>query len=311
MIQSPYYSIVIPTFNRPDCLRICLHAIAHLNYPKEQFEVIVVDDGSPHPLDAVVESFNTSFAIKLLRQSNKGPAAARNTGIAAARGIMIAFVDDDCEPDENWLQVLAAQHATALDCLIGGRMINRLSNNLYSTASQLITDVVYRHYNADPNNARFVASNNMALPTDSLREIGGFDEAFLMAAAEDRELCERWRSLGKRIVYSPDMIVYHSHHLTLTSYLRQHFNYGRGAYHFHQKRFRRGVRSLSAEASFHHNIANWLFYPLTRVSGWRKPALFSLIVLWQIANAAGYFFQLWRSQKPLQHPATAIPDQSA
>ena len=96
----------------------------------------------------------------------------------------------------------------------------------YSATSQLIMDVVYRYYNADPLRARFVASNNMAMPTTAFRELGGFDPEF--RTAEDRDLCDRWLQRGHRIIYVPAATVRHAHHMNAWAFCRQHFEYGRG-----------------------------------------------------------------------------------
>lgn len=294
----PTFTIIIPSYNRPDRLRQCLAGIAGLDYPHDRFEVIVVDDGSAQPLDGVIAPFRALLTITLIRQSNSGPATARNVGIQAATGDLIAFLDDDCVPATDWLRGFAARHIRDPDCMIGGYTVNALPDNLCSTASQLIADVVYRHYNADPDDARFIASNNMLLPAAELRTIGMFDSSFSSSAAEDRELCDRWRQLGKRILYAPEITIYHAHSLTVRRYAQQHFGYGRGARHFHRKRAKRGMNSFAPEVSFHRDIGNWLFYPLSRVRGVRKAAMFGLIMLWQGANAAGYFYEKLTVREP-------------
>ena len=90
--------------------------------------------------------------------------------------------------------------------MVGGHTVNA-APQLCSTTSQLIVDVVYRHYNADPAQARFVASNNLALSTAGFREIGGFDPTY--RTAEDRDLCDRWLHRGQRIVYTAAARVHH------------------------------------------------------------------------------------------------------
>ena len=87
-------SIVIPTYGRPDQLAACLDSLEALDYPRDRFEVIVVDDGSPQPLPP----YGGALRVTLVRQAHAGPAAARNTGAAASRGRWLAFTDDDCRP---------------------------------------------------------------------------------------------------------------------------------------------------------------------------------------------------------------------
>ena len=100
-------------------------------------------------------------------------------------------------------------------------------------------DVVYAYYNADPDRARFFATNNLALPADRFHAVGGFDPNLFRAAAEDRDLCDRWLHHGQHMIFAPEAVADHAYRLTLRTFYWQHFNYGRGAWHFHQTRARR------------------------------------------------------------------------
>lgn len=287
--QRYVFSIIIPTYNRPEKLRQCLEAISRLDYPKSRFEVIVVDDGSPAGVDTVAEAFAAQLEIRYVRQSNAGPAAARNTGSAKARGRYLAFTDDDCQPASDWLSVLQSGLDNTPDSMVGGRTVNLLADNQFAAASQLIVDIVYRFYNADPERARFFASNNMAMPAVLLTQIGGFQPAF--RTSEDRELCDRWLHNGYRMIYNPEALIYHAHDLTLLEYCKQHFNYGRGARHFHAIRAARGSGTMHKEMKFHANLENWLVYPFRRVKLARAFPLAFLLIVWQVINAAGFIWE--------------------
>src|SRR5713226_6572342 len=102
--QRPFFSIIVPTYNHPKQLAACLQSLARLEYPRDRFEVIVVDDGGAAALEAVVAPFKNQIDVMLLRQSHSGPAAARNTGAARAKGEFLAFTGADCTPATNWLQ---------------------------------------------------------------------------------------------------------------------------------------------------------------------------------------------------------------
>jgi GT2 family glycosyltransferase len=281
------FSIVIPTYNRPAQLSACLASLARLDYPRHGFEVIVVDDGSRTSPQAVVKGFEHQCDVTLLRQANAGPATARNTGAKQARGEVIAFLDDDCVPAANWLTALAYRVAITPEAAIGGRVINALSHNRYSAASQLLIDYLYTYYNAHSDNASFFASNNLVFPTEHFRTIGGFDETFPLAAAEDRELCDRWRRYGYRMVYAPEALVYHAHRLTLRTFWRQHHNYGRGAYHYHHVRCQRYQEARRIEPlGFYLHL---LHYPFMQVRGPCAVWYATLMLISQLANAAGFY----------------------
>jgi GT2 family glycosyltransferase len=152
----------------------------------------------------------------------------------------LAFTDDDCRPAPDWLSTLGVRFAGAPDHAVGGRTLNALPDNRYSAASQLLIDYLYAYYNANGGLARFFASNNVALPRDRFHAVGGFDDRWPLAGGEDRELCDRWLQGGHGMLYAPEAVVYHAHPLTLRTFCRQHFNYGRGAYYYHRARARGG-----------------------------------------------------------------------
>lgn len=290
---ASFFSIIVPTYNRPGQLATCLQALARLDYPHDCFEVIVVDDGSEMPLDKIVASCSNHLVVTLLRQKNAGPAAARNTGAEHARGTFLAFTDDDCVPAPDWLQTLRAHFVSTPDRMIGGQTLNALPLNQYATASQLIVDLVYAYYNADSEQARFVASNNLSLPAASFRTLGGFDSTFV--TSEDRELCDRWLHHGYRMIYAPEVIVHHAHALTLRTFWWQHFNYGRGAMRFHQTRAQRNSGHFWQDLGFYQRLPSLLGKALVSARNEQAFRLIPLLAVWQGANTAGFAWE-WMKQ---------------
>ena len=286
--QSPYFSLIIPTYERPEQLIRCLNSVARLDYPKEKFEVIVVDDGSQSPPEELVKSFSDKLDIRLITQVNTGPAGARNTGVKNANGRYLAFTDDDCEPDPSWLKEYENAFNIYPENLLGGDIINALEDNPYSVASQLLVSYLYSYYNAEPESASFFTSSNIAIPKDAFLESGGFNVTTIRATAEDRELCDRWRHQGRKLTYVDQAVVYHSHKLSMAAFWRQHFSYGQGAYNFHKTRAIRGQEKIKLEpASFYTGLVG---YPYKRKV---KNLYFIsfLMVLSQIANALGYYWE--------------------
>jgi GT2 family glycosyltransferase len=290
-VHEPDFSVVIPTRDRPEPLQRCLAALVAQDFPRDRFEVLVVDDGgrlSPRP---VVDAFRAALSLDLLVVSHGGPGRARNRAVDRARGRYLAFTDDDCRPDPGWLRGLEVALARTPDALVGGRVANALSDNPFSCASQAVTDLVYAHYNARPEAARFFASNNMAIARPAFESIGGFDDRFVILACEDRELCDRWRAAGRRMVYAPAAVVYHAHALDLRSYVGQHFTYGRGAAHFHRIRAERGSGTMREEMSFHLDLGNWLARPFRGRRLADAATTAALLLIWQAANLAGFVYE--------------------
>ena len=285
--QRPFFSVIIPTYSRPAELPGCLEALARQQIPTDSFEVIVVDDGSPLPPNATVQEFQNRLAVSLVMARHGGPAAARNHGAQRAAGRFFAFTDDDCRPAPEWLPALAARFAALPDHIIGGRTINALPQNPYAVTSQLILDVVYGHFNGtSPGQAQFLACNNLALAADRFRAIGGFDSNF--TTSEDRELCDRWLRNGHRITYAPEAIVFHAHPLTLRRFCRQHFGYGRGAWRFHRLRKQHGHGRFRPDWKFYRQLAT---VPFAQERRYRKPVIAALMVVTQVANCVGFFYQ--------------------
>ncbi|MEM8534957.1 MAG: glycosyltransferase [Chloroflexota bacterium] len=289
-LQLPFFSIVIPTHARPKQLSACLTSLTRLDYPRDRFEVVVVDDGSPESLETVVAPFRDYLTITLHRQQQSGPAAARNAGAAIAQGQYIAFTDDDCQPRNDWLNVMASRLTETPDALVGGYTINAIPNNLCATASQLLVSYLYSYYNATNNQrAMFFTSNNIALSADYFHAIAGFDTSYPRAAAEDRDFCDRWIEHGSPMIYEENAIIYHTHRMTLRSYWRQHLTYGRGAYRFHRGRARRNQGQIKVEPSTFY--LGLLRFPFSQERPHRAVPLAVLLGLSQGANALGFFWE--------------------
>ncbi len=290
--KYPFFSIIVPTFNRPVQLTSCLQSLARLDYPPGHYEVIVVDDGSQTSTETAVSSFTHRLNITLIRQPHRGPAAARNKGALHAKNEFLAFTDDDCTPAPHWLKTFTARLIGSPDSMVGGRSLNALPDNPYSTASDLLIRYLYAYHNSTPDRARFLTSNNLALPKDRFHRMGGFDISFRCAGGEDREFCERWLRHGFRMTYAPEVVIYHAHRLTLSSFSRQQFHYGRGAFRFYQLRARRGLHHLKIEPTLFY--VNALRYPLAEIRDAKKLLLFALIILSQEAISTGFLWEMAR-----------------
>lgn len=281
-VTPPPVRIVVPTYNRPDRLR---RLLAHLaRQTAGPYPTIVVDDGGAAPAAPVCAEFGAW--VTCLRQSNAGPATARNAGVAAApEDALICFTDDDCEPDPDWVRTLTAAQAGAEMRMVGGRVENVLTANPYAAASQAISSYIYDFYDRTDSTLRFFTSNNLCVRAADFRRLGGFDAAFPFAAGEDRDLGIRWREAGGTLVYCPAAVVGHAHDMTFAKFLRQQANYGRGARVLH------GLMAKRAPAGGRFErlgfYAGMLSYPL-RQSGRKRVAQSALIAVSQVALVWGY-----------------------
>jgi glycosyltransferase involved in cell wall biosynthesis len=270
-VARPAISVVVPTRDRPAALGRCLRALS-LQTVSEQLEVIVVDDGSVDG-EAVAAAVPTSPRTQLLRQSPSGPAAARNTGVRAARGSIICFTDDDCEPHRDWVERLVAALQGRADAA-GGRTIGMPARAMVR-AAELIARAPALAGEHD-NSLVFTPSNNLACRTDVISAVP-FDERYPAAAGEDRNWCERLLRSGGLLRYEPSAVLIHHHDARIGSFFRQQVRYGRGAFRF---------RRLGPER---RSLERPRFYAQLVQRGFAEgPVTGVLVCAAQVATAAGF-----------------------
>jgi len=293
-------SVIIPTYRRPQQLRACLVALAAQSLT-EPWELIVVDDGSPTPIDALELSRAGLLPARwrVIRQPNAGPAAARNRGADAAVGRLLAFTDDDCCPEPTWLETMVQAARDRPGALIGGTTINGVEGDLFASTSQWIVEKVYAYFNKDPDNAYFIASNNMACSRKQFHAIRGFDEAFRQAS-EDRDFCDRWRVEGWPIAWTQAALVSHHHHQNCLRFLGLHYRYGQGAFAYHSSRRKRRSGRLMTELGFHRELPRQIKLLLGQChSRSRSIKVMAAVAAWQMANAAGFMVASFSSKQKL------------
>lgn len=276
------WSVVVPTRARPGQLAGCLAALGTLRCDGGEPELIVVDDDPAGSAAAAIESSGAAHRVRLLAGGGRGPAAARNIGLARARGNWVAFTDDDCRPDARWLAGFDEALGGGAEAAAG--LTRNGAPGACAEASQMIVDVLGA-VERDEGGLRFAASNNLAFRREALLGLGGFDEGFPDAAGEDRELCDRWVRSDRRIASAPGAVVVHCHELDVGGFWRQHLRYGRGARAFHRVRSGGGVGSPAPGRSFGPALAREV---RRGRPGSSRMELGALALLSQLATAAGY-----------------------
>lgn len=122
MTQSPFISVIIPTYNRKDSLLRTLESLARQTYPADRFEVIVVDDGGSDGTGEVTQR-TFPFALRYVRQENQGDAIARNRGASEAQGDVLQFLDDDIVVEPGFLEAIVQQHSHGHRLMVVGRLL--------------------------------------------------------------------------------------------------------------------------------------------------------------------------------------------
>ena len=289
--ELPFVSVVIATFERPTSLADCLDSLARADYPRERYEVVVVDDGGRTDLSDVCGRAAQRVDIRLVRQSNAGAAAARNRGAAAARGDVLLFTDDDCRVSPGWIRACVDALDASPGALVGGRTVNALAENPYASASQLlVNELCCPRGDRQPT---FISGNNLATSRAAFARAGGFDETFRTSAGEDRELSARCVELGQPLVYHPDALVEHVSPLTWPMFLRQHLNYGRAAFRLRTHPSPRSSPAPLAGVRFYLALVS---APVDRVAGshLHSVTVRALLIAAQLATAAGLLAEWMR-----------------
>ena len=227
----PNVSVIIPTYNRLARLKMVVSALELQTYPLDDFEVIVVSDGSTDGTDTFLQSWQTSLNLRLVFQDNQGAAAARNFGIEEAGGELILFVDDDVVPEPDLVRIHVETHRAAYpeEVVVIGAMLtppnfklDPWSRWLQDRLAEQYADMIAGEW--EPT-ARQFYTGNASIKRRFLVEYGGFDAKFMRA--EDVELAYRLADHGLRFVFEPDAIGYHYEQRSFASWIKIPYAYGR------------------------------------------------------------------------------------
>jgi len=223
-----FVSIIIPTYNNKDSLKKTVISLCEQSYPKDKYEIIVVDDGSTDDLGKDFISWQRvcSCQLRYFFQKNKGPAAARNLGIRYAVGDIIAFIDSDCIATNTWLEEIVKGYNNEKIAGIGGTI------KALPTASKISQYCAYIKMNERPvidkTGIVYLITGNASFKKDCLNLIGGFDERYDFPGGEDPDICYRMRKYGYIFQYNKNAVVYNKHKERLRDLLKTYFNYGKG-----------------------------------------------------------------------------------
>ena len=217
----PKVSVVVCAHDAADTLHDCLTSLATLTYPS--VEVIVVNDGSR---DATASIARQHTAVRVIDVPNSGLSAARNVGLAAASGEIVAYTDADVRVDADWLTYLVQSMLASDVAGVGGP-------NVVPADDPWVAQCVARapggptHVMLDDRIAEHVPGCNMAFRRDALLSIDGFNPVYLRAG-DDVDICWRLQAKGLHIGFAPSALVWHHRRASVKAYWHQQVGYGEG-----------------------------------------------------------------------------------
>jgi O-antigen biosynthesis protein len=215
---TPKVSVVVCTYNGGRTLDQCLRSLRDVDYP--DYEVIVVDDGS---MDDTAEILARFPEVTAIRQPNKGLSVARNVGLAAATGDVIAYTDSDCFADPDWLTHLVYQLERSGAAAVGGP--NLTPDDGWLAACVAASPGQPTHVLESDQVAEHIPGCNMAFRRDALLAVNGFDPVY-RKAGDDVDLCWRLQQAGMWITFAPGAFVWHHRRQGPRAYLKQQAGYG-------------------------------------------------------------------------------------
>ncbi|MBN1259730.1 MAG: glycosyltransferase [Anaerolineae bacterium] len=220
-MDRPDISIIIPAYQAGDIIGMCVSALNQQTFPRDRYEILVVDDASTDSTPAAAAEAGSDRVLTIAHQ---GPSGARNAGVAAALGEIVLFTDADCIPGPEWIARMTAPFADP-DVMGAKGTYRTRQPELMARLVQLEFEIRYERMAHLPQ-IDFVDTYAAAYRRSLLQQCGGFDTAFPVPSAEDVELSFRLAREGNRFVFVPEAWVWHRHPGRLRQYLLRKGRYG-------------------------------------------------------------------------------------
>ncbi|MGH2991960.1 MAG: glycosyltransferase [Solirubrobacterales bacterium] len=215
----PSVSVIVPVYNAEATIDECVRSLLELRYPRDKLELLVVDNDSRDGTAGVLREYGDR--IVLLHERRRGAAAARNTGLARARGEVVAFTDADCAVDPDWLRHIVVPLQDSGVGIAGGTILAGPSANDVERFGEEIHD----HRRAiEDLRPPYAITMSWASRREVLRELGGFDEHF--RRCQDVDLSFRAVQADYALAFVAEAVVYHRNENSLTGLFREGFVHG-------------------------------------------------------------------------------------
>ena len=203
----PQASVIVAVYNGAATLRACLDSLLRLDYPADRVELLCVDNASTDATPRLLADYGSR--LRVLCETTRGPAAARNRGLSVARGEVVAFTDADCAVDPGWLRHLVTPLTDPSVGVVGGKILSRRPCNLIEAFGERIHDHARAMYEFSPP---YAITMNWASRRTVLEQIGRFNPTLLRSS--DVDCSYRLVAAGYRLVYAPAAIIYHRNERT-------------------------------------------------------------------------------------------------
>ncbi len=238
-------SVVVAVYNGEKTIAKTMAAILSQDFSAE-LEVIVVDDGSTDRTSEILATFtrhserseesnpdeilrccapqNDKISILYFRQTNQGPASARNKGAECAKGEIIFFTDSDCVPAPDWIKTNIAHYSDPTVAVVAGSY--DILNNESLLARCIHAEIIFRHQVLMPLYPKVFGSYNFSIRKKIFNQVGGFNTDYRYPSGEDNDLSYKVIQTGYKIYFARDSLVAHDHPTKLWRYLEEQYRHG-------------------------------------------------------------------------------------
>ncbi|SNQ59246.1 glycosyltransferase [Candidatus Methanoperedens nitratireducens] len=225
-MNYPFVSILLATHNRRSWLEECLGSLFNQDYPKEKYEIIVINDGSNDGTEKVLRTYEKKAPCTFIwhTQRNQGKAAALNTGLNnTTKGEIICFTDDDCVADKNWIKNMLNAFKDERVGGVGGTILAYKPKNHVERYGGFF----------DQEGSVSLATGNAAYRSHIIKSVGGFDTQLI--GLEDIDFGVRVRGKGYKLKYTSEAIIYHRNYCSLDRLIKRKRLEGRQLYNLSTK----------------------------------------------------------------------------
>lgn len=209
-METSLISVIIPTHNSDLTIERCVLSLTSQTYPREKFEIIVVDDGSKDNTTTIAKKVGADLVLEI---DQCFPGKARNIGASKAKGNLLAFIDSDCEAEQGWLETISNESESL--AAIGGPILNGNTQSLVAWAEYLMEFSEFSE-NKKRSITNFIPSCNLVCSKDTFLKVGGFQEEGL---SEDVNFGFALKKAGVDLTFIPKLQVRHLCRTNLDKFL--------------------------------------------------------------------------------------------
>lgn len=219
-------SIIIPSYHSHYTIGKCIRALISQDF-ESNFEILVINSSHDDTPTIIKTHFPSVRCVQLKTRAFAG--TARNIGIQKAQGNILAFIDADCIPSSDWLSKIVSWHQKGYRA-VGGSIVNASRENIFSKAEYPLEILEFSPDNPK-REAKFVSAANCSFSREVFDEYGQFPD---IRAGEDLIFCHKIFEEGEKIIFDPEIKVFHKNDINFNAYVKKQIMHGKHSFEIRQ-----------------------------------------------------------------------------